>query len=424
MNIEEIVALFVRYGNRRSIDFPEAIDGFLLPKANPEKPYLLYLHIPFCFVLCPFCSFHRIKFRPDSGARYFESLRREIAMATARGFHFDELYVGGGTPTVIPAELAATIHAVQEQHDLGGVSIETNPNQLHPEVLQDLQKAGVTRLSVGVQSLDDDLLKGMQRYHQYGSGEQIVERLKSVRGLFETLNVDMIFNLPEQSETSLRRDLNILTADVEIDQVSFYPLMTSADSRAAMRKTMGVPGVSRQKDFYRVIVDHMLKAGYSRSSAWCFSRQNAMLDEYIVDRDEYVGLGSGAFSYLQGSLYANTFSVGAYMDMIDAGRSSTTGRSAMSARQQARYYLLMHLFAGSLDIRRAESYFDGRFQRLLRAEIAALRAFGAIERTSETLTLSERGWYLWIVLMREFFNSTNDLRAQMRRADAATAARN
>ncbi len=118
------------------------------------------------------------------------------------------------------------------------MSIETNPNHLDPQSLERYRAAGVTRLSVGVQSFDDGLLAGMDRLEKYGSGELIEARIAAVQGLFPTLNVDMIFNLPGQTLAMLNRDLSILRK-LRVDQISFYPLMTAPTARHKMERSMG-----------------------------------------------------------------------------------------------------------------------------------------------------------------------------------------
>lgn len=181
-----------------------------------------------------------------------------------------------------------------------------------------------------------------------------------------------------------------------------------------MSRTMGRVEATHEQRFYECIVQSMLGAGYTRASAWCFSRRQGMFDEYIVERDEYVGLGSGAFSYVQGSLYASTFSIAHYLAMIEAGRSGTFSRRALSEADQARYYLLMRLFSGQLDKRLANARFDGRFRHKLWPELTALQSVRALRDTGEELVLTERGYYLWVVLMREFFSGINNLREQLR----------
>lgn len=414
MNFESLVGGLIRQYNYRKMVFPAASSGTPLPPPDRSRRYLLYLHIPYCAVLCPFCSFHRVRYEEGSANAYFDCLRREIDLVSGAGFAFDELYVGGGTPTVAPGELASTIAHVRERHSLTGVSVETNPDDLATHGVASLQEAGVNRVSVGVQSFDDELLREMQRLERYGSGAQIKSRLMAAEGQFDTLNVDMIFNFPHQSEASLHRDMQILTDEIGVDQVSFYPLMSVNSTRKKMRQTMGEVDFSREKRLYELIVAHMLEGGYTRTSAWCFSRTPGMFDEYIVEREEYLGLGSGSFSYLDGSLYASTFSINHYLRLVGSGRSGTFGRLDMNDRDEMRYYLLMRLFSGSLDKAAAEQRWGGRFLRTMWTELALLQTAGALKNTGVQLVLSEKGYYLLVMLMREFFTGVNNLRDQMR----------
>ena len=158
------------------------------------------------------------------------------------------------------------------------MSVETNPNHLRDDVFRLLTEARVDRLSVGIQTFDNELLQRMQRYDPYGSGETNRERLQFAARRFGTLNVDMIFNLPGQTERSLRRDLDILVDEVSVDQISMYPLMTSARTGKSMRETMGESGLENEKRSY----DHVrsrLQQDYMLSSVWCFSRGVGLTDE-------------------------------------------------------------------------------------------------------------------------------------------------
>jgi len=415
MFIDSLSRLVSQRCGKHYLSFGDAHNEVTLPPPEPGKRYLLYLHIPFCVVLCPFCSFHRVEFKEYRALAYFDALRKEIQIATDAGFCFDELYIGGGTPTVMPEQLIKTIRFVRERHPLTSISTETNPDDLAGEFLPELKAAGVRRLSVGVQSFDDSLLREMGRLEKYGNNEQIRQRLHRASGLFETLNVDMIFNFPDQSRTSLTADLDILIDDLRADQVSFYPLMLADSTRRPVRKRLGNVDHKREKALYRLITERMLAAGYQRSSAWCFTRQKKMIDEYITERDEYLGLGSGAFSYVGGHFYASTFSLNHYISRIMAGRIGIVRERAMSLRDQKRYYLLSRLFSGVLDIDAADERFDGHFQGSIGPELLGLRLIGAVRHNDKQLQLTERGFYLWMVLMREFFSGVNNFRDQMRR---------
>lgn len=418
MNIESLIGSYFRRNNRRYLRFTESPTGTGVPSPDFSKQYMLYLHIPYCIALCPFCFFHRFKFREDSAQHYFRALRREIELATDAGYRFGELYVGGGTPTVLPGELIKTVNLVRELHPVQAISVETCPGDLSPDVLRDMRDAGVSRLSVGVQSFDDELLQEMQRFDKYGSGEQIRDRLQQAKGVFDTLNVDMIFNLPHQTEESLGRDLDILVDELDVDQVSFYPLMAADRKKRSMLRSIGKVEYSRERSLYEMIAGHMLANGYSRSSAWCFSRKPGMIDEYIVEHEEYLGLGSGAFSYLRGCLYTSTFSINHYHRLVEGGTLGTVRRRELTPRDQMRYYLLMKLFGGSLDPAAAEDRFAGRFPRTVWPELAALRTMGAMQQSGGRMTLTESGFYLWVMMMREFFIGVNNLRVEMRHSIA------
>ena len=129
-----------------------------LPDPVPGRPYTLYVHVPFCERLCPYCSFNRFPYREQRARDYFQALRQEMRMLAAQGYDFESVYVGGGTPTVDIDELCETIDLARDLFHVKEVNSETNPNHLIPEYLDKLH-GRIQRLSVGVQSFDDGLLR-------------------------------------------------------------------------------------------------------------------------------------------------------------------------------------------------------------------------------------------------------------------------
>ena len=395
----------------------DAVSPAELAPAAPASPCQLYVHVPFCESLCPFCSFHRVQYRQEKAQAYFEALRREILLYHDRGFQFSDVYVGGGTPTVAPAELAVTLRLIRSLWPVRTVSVETNPNHLTEEIFDALLAAGVVRLSVGVQSFDDELLKEMGRYAPYGSGESIVARLAAARGRFPTLNVDMMFNFARQSPRSLERDVATLRA-LAVEQVSFYPLMSAASTRRRMQKSLGQADPSRRFDYYQRILQ-ALGGAYEPASAWCFSRRSPVqtrspIDEYITHQDDYVGVGSGAFSYVDGRMYCTTFSLNRYRRLIDDGQLPVTQSKAFTLGQRMRYDLLVRLFGLSLPYSYVEAKYGGRFWWLMAPELAAMRLIGAIRAERDAIRLTPRGMYCWALMMAEFFTAVNEFRDQMR----------
>ena len=403
---------YLRYLNRRWMRFDPAAE-VTLPTAKRGKRYLLYVHIPFCEVLCPFCVFHRVKLAQPKADNYFAALRAEVRAYKERGFEFADVYVGGGTPTAIPDQLVATLELINGLFDVEKVSVETNPNHLEPRFCRNLKEAGVNRLSVGVQSFDDRLLKDMGRFEKYGSADDIVRRLESVYGTFDTLNVDMIFNQPQQSMVSLQRDIDILRQRELADQVSFYPIMPAAVESQAMQKAMGRITFGNERSMYEEIVAG-LAPEYRPSTAWCFSRSNDLVDEYIVDHDEYVGVGSGAFSYINGCFYSSSFSINRYMQAINAGMTGIVMSRALSETERLRYRFLVGMFGLRLDWESMRR--DTRFAwpGPLWKERLFFTLLGSIRKDGSHYRLTKRGMYHWVVMMREFLTGADNFRSEMR----------
>lgn len=388
------------------IRYPEPVAG---------RAYMLYVHIPFCERLCPYCSFNRFPYHQERAERYFKYLRTEMKLVSEAGYDFESMYIGGGTPTVHIDELVKTIDLAKELFSIKEVSSETNPNHLYPQWMDKIADR-VQRLSVGVQSFDDSLLKQMDRFDKYGSGEQIVERIRSIEGQFHSMNVDMIFNFPSQTEEMLRYDLDVLK-ETNCNQTTFYPLMASPAVEASLARTVGKVDYAREARYYQMI-SKGLSDRFEHASAWTFSRTGGgMIDEYIVDYEDYIGIGSGAMSYLNGKLYVNTFSLQRYGERIEEGLPSIVQEKSFGAHDLMRYRFLMQLFGLRLDKKQFEADFGVPIHRGLAVEIAYMRAVGAFATdNAEELTLTPKGRYLLVAMMRQFFIGVNNVRDTARAA--------
>ncbi|OPY79486.1 MAG: Oxygen-independent coproporphyrinogen-III oxidase 1 [Syntrophorhabdus sp. PtaU1.Bin153] len=407
MMIEKFITYVARKKNVSYLQFSPSATLSVPQKVN-DSPTLLYVHIPFCEELCPYCSFNRVVFREDLARSYFEALRKEILMYRDRGYDFQGLYVGGGTPTVLVDELVLTLQLIRQTYHVTEISVETNPNHLTDRNLRLLKDAGVNRLSVGVQTFDDNLLKIVERYHKYGSGQEISERLRSTQGIFDTLNVDMIFNFPTQTLEILEKDLATLVA-IKADQVTYYPLMVSSSTQDVMSRKLGVVDYNRGGTYYSKIV-RMLSREYRPTTAWCFSRTAAPIDEYVVNYDEYAGLGSGSIGYLGGSAYSNTFDIRDYISRINRGVLPITAKRDFSLQERLRYDFLMKLFGLELDLAHLSAKHDTGAYGHLWPEITFFRLIGGLSKKGKVLRLTETGQYYWVLMMREFFIGVNNFR--------------
>ena len=387
------------------------------PSPQTGRKYMLYAHVPFCERLCPYCSFNRFPYVEDRASLYFENMREEMRVLARAGYDFHSLYIGGGTPTIMVDQLCETIDLARELFSLEDVSTETNPNHLVPEILEPL--AGrIQRLSVGVQSSNDELLRAMGRYEKYGSAEEIFARTQHVAQYPFTFNVDMIFNFPAQTESMLIDDLAFVM-ESGCSQTTFYPLMASPSVQAKLAETVGQVDYAREQHYYDIIWRSLTDAGFAFSSAWTFNCASAdsMVDEYVVKAEEYAAVGSGGISYLDNTIYVNTFFFFLYDAAIKEGTQALMGQVKLPKRGQMRYRFLMQLFALRLDKKQFAQDFGVSVEAGLPVEMAFMRANGAFATDNEyELTLTPAGRYLTVVMMRQFFISVNTLRDQARAA--------
>ncbi len=424
---ERLLSLAVEMTSKNYLKINRTTDTHV-PGPRPGQKYMLYMHVPFCQKLCPYCSFNRFPFSEKRAVPYFESMRKEMRMLYDLGYDFDSVYVGGGTPTIMIDELCATIDQARELFSIKEVSSETNPNHLIPEILEKLE-GRVQRLSVGVQSFDDGLLKQMDRYDKYGCADEIVERIKLATPYFVSMNADMIFNFPAQTEDMLIHDVERVV-ESGCTQTTFYPLMASPSVERQLAKTVGAVDYDREQRFYEII-DELLAGGdkplFTHSSAWTYNRfdydkgadagDSGMIDEYVVQYEEYPAIGSGGITYLGSSLYVNTFSLREYSQAIEEGRMSIMGRTDFNIHDRMRYRFLMQLFGLRLDKLQWERDFGMTVENGLPAEMAFMKLAGAFATdTPEELTLTPKGRYLTVAMMRQFFIGVNNLRDQARAA--------
>ena len=405
--VNRVITHIARREFSRTVCFEEG-SAPTVPAAKDVKPRLLYMHIPFCERLCPYCSFNRVVFDPDMGAAYFTALKQEVSLYKKKGYEFSGIYVGGGTPTMMVDELVDVLSLAKEIFPIREISVETNPNHLTEDRLRRLEEVGVNRLSVGVQSFDDGLLRKMDRYDKYGSGREIAARLSAIRGRFATLNADMIFNFPTQTMAMLENDLNILVG-LNIEQITYYPLMVSNSTQKKVAQTLGDVTYAGEEALYRRILQRLLPA-YRFSSAWCFSQKGAMIDEYIVDYDEYAGLGSGSIGFLSGTCYANTFDIPAYIRRVTAGELPVMASRIFSLRDKMLYDFLMKLFGTRLDLGALREKFGTSPWPYLWFAVLAFRLSGRVAYRSPVLHLTPKGCYAWVIMMREFFIAVNNFR--------------
>jgi len=407
--IPEILGNIVRREGRkfRRLNAPDKQQSLTAKKPGIYSNNIsLYVHIPFCRSLCPFCCFNRYLFDEGQARRYFSDLKNEIALYREQGYNFTSIYFGGGTPTILMDELLFLIDYLRSTFDVKEISLETTPRELTEDNIKLLTDAGINRLSIGVQSFEDRVLKTMGRNN--GPADEVKRRLTAVQGKFDTLNVDFVFNFPGQSIDEFERDVTAFK-ELELDQATFYPLMASPHKHDALERKFNRVDNSRERQFFNIIMRELYHDGYTPSTVWCYSRGEHMIDEYIVNYSDYIGVGAGSVSIAGNNFYVNTFSLDKYHIFAENKSLPIIGVRRLSERENMRYFLLTKLFGISFDKSAFREKFGNWFEVKMAIEMGFFKTAGFV-KGNELLTVTEKGMYPVSVMMREFFSSLNTLR--------------
>ncbi len=398
-------------------------DSEILPNG---KPTMLYIHIPFCHTLCPYCSFHKYIYDDGLARAYFEALREELKIIKQKGFDFRTLVVGGGTTLINEDELLKTLDLCKNLFGIQEISCESDPTHIAPAQLERFSGL-ITRLSCGVQSFDDEILRKIGRYEKFGSSAQLQEKLTKAQGILPTLSIDLIFNFPNQTREQLLRDLTIAKS-LGTEQITTYPLMRSTLTHSKIQSALGVALSDNEREFYELICAEF--SGWKRNNAWGFGKidsnakikgdtQSNLNDEYVSSNHQYLGAGSGAFSFINGRLFINTFNLKDYCEAIAHKRNANMANAEFSRRDILRYVFLCELFEGRLNVREFNANMQCDLEWDLALELAGLRVSGAIVNATNSagdriLQCTDFGHYVCVVLMKEFYAGMDLVRATFR----------
>ena len=394
--IIKTIEKYARYKIEQNLNL-EYRDHTIYPVAEQKKTYLLYLHIPFCKVFCPYCSFHKYSFEEEKAREYFGTLRKEIRLAKEKGFEFSSVYIGGGTPTILPDELAETIDLCRELFDIKELSCEADPD-ISDELIE-LLKDRVDRLSVGIQSLDDKRLAQTKRCEKFGTAQEQMDNIAKLIKNFKIVNCDLIFNFPDQSKEDVLEDIRKLKA-LSPPQISMYPLMYSPSVKKDIEKNMGELANKKEYELYKVVIDE-LSQGYVQNTCWAFSKEGiTLIDEYVVDHDEYLGLGSGAFGFINETLYINTFALDEYKKKVDSGQFSTARYKKYTKTEILNYRLMVDMFGFSFSMDKLVEKYGKNAKRTLMFKLFLFRIFKIADK-DQNLTLF--GKYIFLIFMKEFY---------------------
>lgn len=375
-----------------------------------ESTTAIYVHIPFCSRKCGYCDFNAYSgYKDGTKARYVEALCREIA-AAGDGSTIQTVFFGGGTPTNLPARDLARILATLRAHFTlaanAEVSLEANPSDASPQELEALRAAGFNRISFGVQTFNDTLLKLIDREHSGEAAKQAIVQARAAG--FTNLSLDLMFGLPRQTVRDFERTLETALA-LEIPHLSIYGLIVEEGTPFFARRERGklpLPAESAEASMFGRALEQTRVAGLERYEISNYARPGyACRHNRVYWRNEsYFGFGAGATGYLAGVRRVNIRRPSAYTDAALAGRALAVETETLTADETMGETMMLGLrLAEGISLADFSARFGVEVEARWPTELAELTVQGLVERTATHLRLTEpKGLFLASEAMARF----------------------
>lgn len=349
----------------------------------------LYVHIPFCERICGFCPYCKTVYSKETCDRYIDALIREIHLVgnqTGAKKTATSLYFGGGTPALAAGRMAEIIRAIEEHfHITDSIGVELHPDNVTPSLLRALKNAGVTRISIGIQSFQEKFQAVLGR----GPVDcaSLSAALRAVP--FETVSMDFIFALPGQTFDDLRLDIDTAFSS-GANHIAVYPFI---DFTFTSNPVRAMPKEEKRR-LLDAVTNYCLGKGYTRDSIWTFSNgEHARYSS--MTRDNFLGFGCSATTLLRDQFKINTFSIEEYCRRIGQGLLPTSLTLRFSLRQRMVYYLFWTAYSTRVSAADFERFFGVPLKKAYGFELAAARLLGFVTESDGVYRTTLKGAFYY-----------------------------
>ena len=370
------------------------------------KPSSAYVHIPFCTQICYYCDFSKVFIKNQPVDAYLEHLIQET-----RSYEIGKLrtlYIGGGTPTALSAQqLAYLLTELPKVMDLSEVeefTIEANPGDLDPDKIAVLKDSQVNRVSLGVQTFDNKMLKKIGRSHQEQDIYDNIRHLKQAG--FDNISIDLIYALPGQTMDQVKE--NVAKAiDLDIPHMSLYSLILENHTVFMNRMRRGklpLPKEELEAEMFEYIIEELEKGGFEHYEISNFSKPGFESRHNLVywDNAEYYGLGAGASGYVDGIRYKNHGPIRHYLEAVEAGKARITEEYlTLEEKMEEELFLGLRKKTGVSKVRFEEKFgvsFDQRYGQV----VASLTEQGLLVPDDKQVRMTKRGLFLGDTVAEKF----------------------
>ncbi|WP_026584470.1 radical SAM family heme chaperone HemW [Bacillus sp. J33] len=370
-----------------------------------------YIHIPFCEHICHYCDFNKVFLKGQPVDEYLDSLEKEMELALLEtpARQLNSIFIGGGTPTALnEKQLEKLCAIIRKQLPYNGsteYTFEANPGDLSEEKLKILYDAGVNRLSFGVQTFNDDLLKRIGRVHRAKDVFHSIEAAKKIG--FNNISIDLIYSLPGQTLKDFRETLET-SFTLDIEHYSGYSLIIEPKTvfYNLMRKgKLPTPGEDAEAEMYGLLMEQMDKNGFKQYEISNFAKPGFESRHNITywDNEWYFGIGAGAHGYVNGLRRSNHGPLKKYMEPIAGGKLPILEEHKVSIEEQMEEEMFLGLRkTAGVSISRFKQKFGNDPLKMFEIQIAQLEEKGLIAVAEDHIRLTRQGLFLGNEVFQSF----------------------
>ncbi len=371
-------------------------------KCIPLKNLSIYIHIPFCDHKCIYCDFYSL-ISYENVNSYLAALKKEIdyySQLCSRDTRIISIFFGGGTPSFMnPEYISELIECVRSKFNLTDnteITLETNPGTVSAELLRNFKLGGVNRLSVGVQSFDNNELNFLTRIHNAETAEITIR--DAAKAGFENISLDLIFNLPKQTKVILEKNLEKAVA-LPIKHISAYSLILE---KGTILNKMVIDGkVEMQNsdydaDLYEFTIDYLLSKGFLQYevSNFAFKGYECVHNNSYWRYIDYLGLGTSSHSFVGGVRWWNVSSLKMYLEMVNKNGSAKINEEILSRDEKINEYIMLALRSSGLNKADFQNRFEADWLKRKSDELIKLKQGGFLHEDDKFIKFTSKGYAL------------------------------
>lgn len=372
----------------------------------------VYIHVPFCKKKCNYCDFYSVKWDGEWENKYIEAVIDEIKSykeMMVDKYIVDTIYFGGGTPTIIkPSNLKRildSISIVAEIDKHAEISMEANPNTLTDENLKQYKESGINRLSIGIQSLNDEILKNIGRIHNSTDAIDAIDR--AMKHGFDNINADAMFNIPGQTTLDIEDTLSKIM-ERGVKHISFYSLKLEKGTpmyTMEQKNLITMPDEDEERNMYykgRIVMEknNLFQYEISNFAVKGFECRHNLK---YWNQEEYIGIGPSAHSFMNSIRYSNPSDLKLYCKNIEENNFNRIIQEEMNERELMFEYIMLRLrLTEGLDADEFKRKFNVDFNEKYKRQISYLLVNKLIEQDGSIVKLTERGMDISNYVFEEF----------------------